>query len=79
VEGQLGNANAQAAAGLSEVVKKDQYLGFTFGGGCFFGHGISVSDGTATLIISAFDLYRFAVAGRYHDTSPKLAERTSFN
>ena len=60
VEGQLGNANAQATAGWNQALKKVQYLGLTFGGGCFFGHGISVSGGTATLTISAFDLYRFA-------------------
>jgi hypothetical protein len=57
--GQTGNANAQANAGWNNALKNVRYLGLTFGGGCFYGHGVSVSDGTATLTIFAFELERF--------------------
>jgi hypothetical protein len=47
VFGLVGTANAQAQAGFTAALQNVQYLGLTFGGGCFYGHGVSVSGGTA--------------------------------
>lgn len=56
VYGQLGNASAEAEAGFSQALAKVHFLGLTFGGGCFFGHGVSVSNGTAELQILNFSV-----------------------
>jgi hypothetical protein len=31
-------------------------VGFTFGGGCFFGHGVSVSGGKAKFYVTSFTI-----------------------
>jgi hypothetical protein len=54
VFGQLGNANAQAETGFTAALQNVQFLGLTFGGGCFFGHGVSVSGGTAEFRVINF-------------------------
>ena len=54
VFGQTGNLNSQTELGFSNALKHVRYLGLTFGGGCFYGHGVSVSGGTAQLTILAF-------------------------
>jgi hypothetical protein len=47
VVGQNGALNSQTIAGFNDSLKNLSMIGMTFGGGCFFGHGVSVSGGTA--------------------------------
>jgi uncharacterized protein (TIGR03437 family) len=47
VFGQFGNTDASTRAGFESALRNIYYLGVTFGGGCFFGHGVNVSNGTA--------------------------------
>jgi hypothetical protein len=58
VYGEFGNANPQAEAGFSAALDNVTLIGLTFGGGCFFGHGVSVSNGTSELEILAFSVER---------------------
>ena len=48
VEGQRDRAGFEALLG------KIGYVGITFGGGCFFGHGVNVEGGSARFIMSSF-------------------------
>jgi hypothetical protein len=56
VYGQFGNSNAQAAAGFVRALSNVGLLGLTFGGGCFFGHGVDVLAGTATFNLISFEI-----------------------
>jgi hypothetical protein len=42
--------------GLAEMLKNVGNIGVTFGGGCFFGHGVNVSGGSARFIMTSFEL-----------------------
>lgn len=58
VFGEFGNSSAKATSGFKTALARVRWLGLTFGGGCFFGHGVDVlGTGTAKLTISAFDLF----------------------
>jgi hypothetical protein len=46
VFGKRGDFDASSKAGFGGY-SADRNVGFTFGGGCFFGHGVNVIDGTA--------------------------------
>ena len=37
----------RSGAGFAKTLKRVDNIGLTFGGGCFFGHGVSVTGGTA--------------------------------
>jgi hypothetical protein len=54
VFGKFGNANAEANKGFEAALKDVANVGFTFGGGCFFGHGAFVTNGTARFIVTEF-------------------------
>jgi len=54
VNGQVGNANARVQFGFEKALLNVSRLGLTFGGGCSFGHGISVSGGAATFTLSEY-------------------------
>ena len=54
VFGKFGNANAEANKGFKAALKDVANVGFTFGGGCFFGHGAFVTNGTARFIVTEF-------------------------
>jgi hypothetical protein len=54
VFGQFGNANADANEGFEAALKDMANVGFTFGGGCFFGHGAVVGNGTARFTVTEF-------------------------
>ncbi|MEP7305873.1 MAG: hypothetical protein ABJA98_10170 [Acidobacteriota bacterium] len=56
VNGKFGNADAGALAGFQAAIKSVSSLGLTFGGGCFFGHGVDVSGGTARFVLSGYSL-----------------------
>ena len=54
VFGKFGNANAEANKGFKAALKDVANVGSTFGGGCFFGHGAFVTNGTARFIVTEF-------------------------
>jgi len=56
VNGKLGNADAGAMAGFDAALKAVSSLGLTFGGGCFFGHGVNVSGGTARFVLTKYEV-----------------------
>jgi hypothetical protein len=41
-------------AGFEALLAKIGHVGITFGGGCFFGHGVNVEGGSARLVMSGF-------------------------
>jgi len=47
VYGRTGNYDAAALAGFQDALQNLGNVGMTFGGGCFFGHGVNVSGGSA--------------------------------
>jgi hypothetical protein len=51
--GKFGNSDAAARAAFDRALVNVSSLGFSLGGGCFFGHGVNVPAGTA----------RFALVG----------------
>lgn len=48
VYGQPGTASDEAMAGWLSALQNPYAVGLTFGGGCFFGHGVNVVNGTGT-------------------------------
>jgi hypothetical protein len=46
----------RSRSGFTEILKNMGNIGLTFGGGCFFGHGVNVSGGTARFIMTRFEL-----------------------
>jgi hypothetical protein len=56
VNGKFGNADAAARAGFANALKNVSSLGLTFGGGCFFGHGINVQGGSARFAIVSYQV-----------------------
>jgi hypothetical protein len=51
VYGKAGNYDATARAGFQDALTDLERVGMTFGGGCFFGHGVNVSGGTARFVL----------------------------
>jgi hypothetical protein len=43
-------------SGFAETLKNMGNIGLTFGGGCFFGHGVNVSGVPARFIMTRFEL-----------------------
>jgi len=56
VYGKFANYDNASLAGFNDAVKNPGYFGITFGGGCFFGHGVNVSGGTARFTVTNFRL-----------------------
>lgn len=56
VYGKLGNADAAADAGFTRAVHNVSRLGLTFGGGCFYGHGVRVKGGSARFFLSSYQV-----------------------
>lgn len=54
VFGEKANASAAAAAGFRQGMANLDNVGFSFGGGCFFGHGVGVSGGAARFAATNF-------------------------
>jgi hypothetical protein len=46
----------RSASGFAEMLKNMGNIGVTFGGGCFFGHGVNVSGGGGRFIMTRFEL-----------------------
>ena len=56
VNGKFGTADAGALAGFQSALENVSGLGVTFGGGCFFGHGVDVSGGTARFVLTGYEV-----------------------
>ncbi|PYR38992.1 MAG: hypothetical protein DMF89_27010 [Acidobacteria bacterium] len=56
VFGKMGNADAAATVGFNRATGSVSRLGLTFGGGCFFGHGVFVQGGTARFTLVAYQV-----------------------
>jgi hypothetical protein len=54
VFGKTGNADATAREGFVSATRNVSRLGLTFGGGCFFGHGVVAQGGTARFSLLAY-------------------------
>ena len=54
VNGKYGNANPQVQYEFEKALLNVSRLGVTFGGGCSFGHGINISGGTATFLLTDY-------------------------
>jgi hypothetical protein len=54
VFGKHGDASLAATTGFHQAIKNVSSLGLTFGGGCWLGHGIRVSDGNARFSLSSY-------------------------
>jgi hypothetical protein len=54
VLGAVGDSSAAAQAGFVGAMAKVGNIGMTFGGGCFDGHGVSVTSGSATFNLTGF-------------------------
>lgn len=56
VYGKLGNTDATAEAAFARALRNVSQLGLTFGGGCFFGHGVRVKNGSATFTLTSYQV-----------------------
>jgi hypothetical protein len=56
VFGKTGNHDAVALEGFRAALKETGQVGLVFGGGCFFGHGVNVSGGTARFVLSDYSV-----------------------
>jgi hypothetical protein len=58
VYGKFGNADASTLTGFAAAEQNVGEIGFTFGGGCFFGHGVNVTGGAAEFILTDYSILR---------------------
>lgn len=56
VYGKFGNADPTAEAGFTRALRNVSQLGLTFGGGCFYGHGVRVKGGSANFFVSSYQV-----------------------
>jgi hypothetical protein len=54
VLGEKANESAAATAGFKQAIANLGNVGFSFGGGCFFGHGVRVSGGGARFAVTNY-------------------------
>jgi hypothetical protein len=54
VFGRFGNQNATTLKGFQDALGDLGHVGMTFGGGCFFGHGVNISGGTARFALISY-------------------------
>jgi hypothetical protein len=54
VLGEKANASAAASVGFKQAMANLGNVGFSFGGGCFHGHGVRVSGGGARFAVTSF-------------------------
>ncbi len=57
VYGEFANQDATTLANFQQSLSSITYIGLTAGGGCFFGHGVNTSGGTATFQV--LDIHTF--------------------
>jgi hypothetical protein len=56
VFGEKANASAAAMAGFKQAIANLENVGFSFGGGCFYGHGVRVSGGGARFALTSYKI-----------------------
>jgi len=56
--GKFGNQDATARAGFDRATRNVSRLGITFGGGCYFGHGVFVQNGQAKFVLESYRIGR---------------------
>ena len=56
VLGEKANASAAATAGFQQAMANLGNVGFAFGGGCFYGHGVRVSGGGARFAVTSYSV-----------------------
>ncbi len=56
VFGRFGNLNATTLKGFQDALGDLGHVGMTFGGGCFFGHGVNISGGTARFALVSYTI-----------------------
>jgi hypothetical protein len=56
VLGERADASAAAAAGFKQTIANLGNVGFAFGGGCFYGHGVRVRGGGARFAVTSYSL-----------------------
>jgi hypothetical protein len=54
VNGQNGSLNATTEAGFASVLAHPGAIGMTFGGGCYYSHGVFIDSGDATFMLTNF-------------------------
>jgi hypothetical protein len=54
VFGEKASASAAAAAGFKQAMANLGNVGVSFGGGCFYGHGVGVSGGSARFVVTKY-------------------------
>lgn len=54
--GHFGTYNAATLKGFANTLLHPTFVGFTMGGGCFFGHGVNVSGGTAQFQLTNYSV-----------------------
>jgi hypothetical protein len=55
-EGQWANVDGKFnLSGFKKTLEDIGNVGLTFGGGCFYGHGVNVSGGTARFVVTGYD------------------------
>ena len=52
------NQDATARAGFDRATRNVSRLGITFGGGCYFGHGVFVQNGQAKFVLESYRIGR---------------------
>jgi hypothetical protein len=56
VSGEFGNQDETTQAWFFHALDKVGKVGMTFGGGCFFGHGVNISGGSARFVLTDFNI-----------------------
>jgi hypothetical protein len=54
----FGKKGDAAPSEFATALKDVENIGMTFGGGCFFGHGVNISGGEATFTLKASAIVR---------------------
>jgi hypothetical protein len=54
VFGKRGNHDDVAGSGFRQALQSLGNVGFVFGGGCFYGHGVNVTGGSARFLVTKY-------------------------
>ena len=54
--GAFGNSSTTAENEFATAISNVNWIGVTLGGGCFYGHGVNVSGGTATISVTSYSV-----------------------
>jgi hypothetical protein len=54
VQGRAGDTDDSTKAGFGAAISNLSAIGLTFGGGCFYGHGVNISGESARFVLTGF-------------------------